>query len=52
MEVMINPESGTWTMFLTMADGQSCFVASGQFVDIDVDGIDGAMPVSLLGDPA
>lgn len=30
MEIWINPKSGTWTVLLTMTNGNSCIMSGGQ----------------------
>ncbi|WP_425091384.1 hypothetical protein [Tropicimonas sp. S265A] len=45
MEVFASEETGSWTITVTMPDGQTCLIASGQAFE----GLDGS-PTTLPGD--
>ena len=46
MEMFASAESGSWTLIVTMPDGTTCLVASGNGFEAVTD------PLPALGDPA
>jgi hypothetical protein len=46
MELFANPDTGSWTITVTLPDGMTCLVASGQAFEATAD------DASAQGDPA
>ncbi len=46
VEVFASPETGTWTIIVTLPDGQTCLVASGEGYESITE------PLPAKGDPA